>query len=213
MTLRVILADDHQIVRSGLRALLEKQGDIEIVGEAQDGKEAVQLAKDLQPDLVAMDVSMPGLNGIDATRQIREEAPRVKVLALSMHSDRRFVVEMLAAGASGYLPKNCAFEELTRAIRTIGASGFYLSPALAVSKADATQPTGGSPGPRLTAREREVLQLIAEGHTTHSIADRLGISVKTVEAHRQHIMDKLQIHSIAELTKYAVREGLTALEP
>lgn len=216
MSIRVLLSDDHRIVREGLRSLLEKEPDLEVVGEAEDGHSTVELARKLRPQVVVMDITMPGLNGIEATRRITEEVPAVKVLALSMHVDARFVERILKVGATGYLPKDCASEELTRAIRTVSANQTYLSPTIADivrrdylrqgSKADS------SVFSILTAREREALQLLAEGKTTKDIAFRLGVSVKTIETYRQHIMAKLNLRSLAQITKYAIREGLTSLE-
>ncbi len=216
MSVRIILADDHKIMRDGLRALLEKQPGMEVVAGAEDGRTAVQLAREFKPDVMLMDITMPDLNGIDATRQIVAESPGVKVVALSMHSDSRFVAGMISAGVSGYLLKDCAFEELTRAISAVVANQTYLSPRIAgtvikdyAAKLSTNESSAFSV---LTAREREVLQLIAEGPTTKQIAARLHVSVKTVETHRRQIMNKLNIYSIAELTKFALREGLTSLE-
>ena len=214
MAIRILLADDHKIVRQGLRTLLEQEPDMEVVAEAEDGRIAVRLARELAPQVVIMDVGMPDLNGIEATRQVLADTPGLKVIALSMHSDRRFVVNMLKAGASGYLLKDSAFEELAAAIRVVMLNKTYLSPGVSdIVIKDYIQ------GPRedssvfsvLTPREREVLQLMAEGKSTKQIADRLHVSVKTIETHRQQIMTKLGIHSVAELTKYAVREGLSSL--
>jgi len=216
MRLRLLLADDHGMFREGLRALIEKQTDLEVVGEAANGREAVRLARDLKPTVVVMDVSMPDLNGVEATRRILKRSPMAKVIALSMHSDRRFVVEMLRAGAQGYLLKDCAYEELVRAIRTVAGGGVYLSPRIAgvVLEDCVRRPVSeaAAPAPALTAREREVLQLLAEGHGTKQIAARLNVSTKTIDTHRRNIMNRLDIRSVAELTKYAVREGLTTLE-
>ncbi len=216
MSIRILLADDHKITRQGLRSLLDKEFDMEVVAEAEQGRTAVRLVRDLLPDVVIMDVSMPDLNGMEATRQIVGEFSGVKVVALSMHSDTLFVSEMLKSGASGYLLKDCAFEELARAIRTVVAGRTYLSPSVSgvvvnvylhrLSKADF------SGLEVLTDREREVLQLLAEGKSTKQIALKLHISVKTVETHRRQIMNKLDIHTVAELTKYAIRKGLTSLE-
>ena len=196
--------------------MIEKQPDMEIVAEAENGRTAVKLAREHKPDVFIMDVSMPDLNGIEATRQIIAEVPKVKVLALSMHSDSQFVSEMLTAGVSGYLLKDCAFEELTRAIYAVFKNQSYLSPSIAhmvikdyVQQQSADEATASS---ILTAKEREVLQLIAEGHATKQIASRLHVSVKTIETHRKRIMEKLNIHSVAELTKFAIRQGLTSLE-
>jgi two-component system response regulator NreC len=213
MSIRVLLADDHKIVRQGLRSLLEKQHGMEVIAEAEDGRTAVQLARKLSPDVVVMDIAMPDLNGIGATRQIIAEAPGVKVVALSMHSDKRFVTRMLRAGASGYLLKDCAFEELARAISAVVANQIYLSLGIAGVVVEDYVRHVPETGPSLTPRECEVLQLLAEGSSTKEIAARLHVSVKTVETHRRHIMEKLDIHTIAELTKYAIREGLTSPEP
>ena len=216
MTTKIIIADDHKILREGLVALLQKQSDVEVVGETSNGRTAVELTEKLQPGLVIMDVAMPDLNGVEATRQIVSEAPGVKVLGLSMHADSRFVTRMLQAGASGYLLKDCAFEELTVAIQTVLEKRIYLSPDITgvVVRSYVEQlSAAGTPDARVpTAREREVLQLLAEGKTTKDIAGLLHISVKTVETHRKQLMNKLDLHSVAELTKYAVREGLTTLD-
>ncbi|MEM7260808.1 MAG: response regulator transcription factor [Planctomycetota bacterium] len=217
MSLRVMLADDHQIVRDGLRRLLDDRGAM-VVAEASDGREAVKLAKEHEPGLIVMDVAMPSLNGVEATRQILKETPRVKVIALSMHAERPFVSRMLEAGATGYLLKECAFDELNAAIDTVLEGSVYLSKGIAgVVVSDyvarlqgAGKPTGSAKA--LTPKEREVLQLLAEGKSSKEMAAVLHVSVKTIETHRQNIMDKLGIRTIAELTKYAVREGLTSLE-
>jgi len=214
MAIKIVLADDHQIVREGLRTILNREPDLEVVAEADDGRTTVRLARELRPQVVIMDIAMPDLNGIEATRQILAECAGVKVIALSMHSDRQFVINMLKAGASGYLLKDCALEELIRAIRAVMRNQTYLSPAISdVVVKDLMQGVsqGDSAFTLLTAREREVLQLLAEGKSTQKIADSLHVSVKTVETHRQQIMRKLEIHSVAELTKYAIREGLTSL--
>src|SRR6056297_1479778 len=214
--IRIILADDHKITRDGLRALLERQSDMRVVGEAANGREAVRLAMDLAPDVVVMDISMPELNGIEATRQIRGVLPDTKVIALSMYADRRYVVGMLKAGVSGYLLKNCAFDELVSAIEAVTNNESFLSPRIAdtvmkdythILEQDETAGVSA-----LSAREREVLQLVAEGLSTRQIAERIHVSVKTVETHRQQIMKKLNAKSVAELTKIALREGLTALD-
>ncbi len=216
MTIRILLADDHKITRQGLRSLLEKEPDMQVAAEAEEGRTAVRLVRELLPDVVIMDVSMPDLNGMEAARQIVGEFPDVKVIALSMHSDSLFVTEMLKSGASGYLLKDCAFEELVRAIRTVTSGKTYLSPSVSglvvndyvhrLVKADSFG------ADVLTHREREVLQLLAEGKSTKQIAFKLHISAKTVETHRRQMMDKLDIHTIAELTKYAIRKGFTSLE-
>ena len=215
MNVRILLADDHKIVREGLRNLIEKQPNMEVAGEAENGRIAVRLVQELLPDIVIMDVAMPDLNGIEATRQILAKRPRVKVVALSMHADKRFVVQMLKAGASGYLLKDCAFEELVYALRAVVANRTYLSPKIAdtvIRDYIRLFPKNEfSVFSFLTHRQCEVLQLLSEGKTTSQIASHLQVSVKTVETYRQQIMEKVDIHSIAELTKYAIREGLTSL--
>jgi DNA-binding NarL/FixJ family response regulator len=212
--IKIILADDHKIVRQGLRTLLEQETDLEVMAEADDGRMAVRLARELSPQVVIMDVSMPDLNGIEATRQVLAECPGVKVIALSMHADRRFVMNMLKAGASGYLLKDSAFEELATAIRMVLNNKIYLSTEIAnIVIKDYLQGGGDeSVFSVLSPREREVLQLMAEGKSTRQIADHLNISIKTVETHRMQIMHKLEIYSVAELTKYAIREGLSSLD-
>lgn len=216
MGIRLLLADDHRIVREGIAALLAREPDIELVGQANDGVEVLNLARELRPDLVIIDISMPGLNGMEAMRRIFTEAPNVRVLCLSVHDEKQLVAAVIDAGASGYLLKDCAFEELVRAVRAVMAGQVYLSPAIAsivvegyrAKRAD----TGASAFSQLTPKEREIVQLLAEGHSTKEIAMRLSVSAKTVGTHREHIMDKLQLHSIAQLTRYAIREGLTSLE-
>jgi DNA-binding NarL/FixJ family response regulator len=215
MSIRVLLADDHKIFRDGLRTLIEKQPNMEVVGEAENGRTAIKLSKKLLPNVVIMDITMPDMNGIDATRKIISETPGVKVIALSMHSDRRFVSGMLEAGSSGYLLKDCAFDELARAIRTVVTNHTYLSPRVAdivvksyVDKSERPHMVASA----LTPREREMLQLLAEGMPAKQIASHLSVSVKTVETHRRNIMQKLSMNSVAELTKYAIREGLITLE-
>ena len=216
MTIRVLIADDHTIMRAGLRSLLEKEDQIEVVAEAENGRRAVQLAVEHEPDVVVMDVSMPDLNGIEATSQVLESLPEAKVIALSMHTDKRFVMGMLRAGASGYLLKDCASQELANAIVSVASNKKYLSPDIAgVVIEDSlygVQQGGETVSSMLSAREREVLQLIAEGWSTKQIAAHLYVSVKTIETHRRQIMKKLDLHNIAELTKYAIREGLTSVE-
>ena len=217
MSIRIILADDHAIVRSGLARLLQQQEGVEIVGQADNGTSAVALARKLLPDIVIMDIGMPDLNGIEATRQIVKESPQVKVIGLSMHSSKRYIREMFKAGASGYLLKNCPFEELTEAVKVVLAGKSHISPS--ISTAIIGDYVSGAVDDKssvfsiLTEREREVLQLLAEGKTTKQIAECLHISPKTVEAHRLKIMSKLNIDNIAQLTKYAIQEGLTMPEP
>jgi len=214
--IRIVLADDHQIVRQGLRTLLAAEADMEVVAEAENGRTVLRLVQELAPKVVIMDISMPDLNGIEATRQILADNPGVKVIALSMHSDSLFVLNMLKAGASGYLLKDCALEELVKAIRAVVANKTYLSPGVSDIVLRDFVSTWSTPVSSvfstLSPREREVLQLMAEGKSTTLIADSLYISVKTVEAHRKQIMNKLGLHTVAELTKYAIRQGLTTLE-
>jgi two-component system response regulator NreC len=214
-SIKIVLADDHQIVRQGLRTLLAAEPDMEVVAEADNGRAVLKVVQDLSPNIVIMDISMPDLNGIEATRQILAESPGVKVIALSMHSDSLFVLNMLKAGASGYLLKDCALEELVKAIRTVVSQKTYLSPGVSdIVLRDFVHGwsvPGSSAYAILSPREREVLQLMAEGRSTNQIAESLYISVKTVEAHRKQIMNKLGLHTVAELTKYAVRQGLTSL--
>jgi len=215
MSLKVLLVDDHRMFREGLRALLEGEGDIQVVAEAENGRDAVRLADDLEPNIVIMDISMPDLNGVEATRQITKKRPGAEVIVLSVHSDRHFVEAALRAGAAGYLLKEAAFQELILAVRTAADGQTYLSPGVAhlVVEEFVRHPSDEAGPPHdLSDREREVLQLLAEGHATKQIARRLHVSVKTVESHRHHIMEKLNLHSVPELTKYAVREGLTSLE-
>ncbi|HBN09149.1 MAG TPA: DNA-binding response regulator [Cyanobacteria bacterium UBA8530] len=216
MTITIFLADDHQLLRDGLRVLLGSQSDFQVVAEAADGRTAVRMVLELLPDVVIMDIAMNELNGLEATRQILAASPNSKVLGLSGHSDRHYVVEMLKAGALGYVLKDSAFDELAHAVRCVASGHFFLGSRIrdAVLKDYVHQLTkletlSDSP---LTARERETIQLTAEGKTTKQTADSLGISVKTVETYRQQIMAKLNLHSIAELTKYAIREGFTSLE-
>ena len=218
MSIRVLIADDHKIMLAGLRSILEKQTDFEVVGEADNGRKAVQMAQEKKPDVVVMDVSMPDLNGIEATKQIIESLPETRVIALSMHSDKRFVMGMLRAGASGYLLKDCASQELANAIDQVARGKKYLSPEITGVVIDDFLLGRGSSeevataASQLSPREREVLQLIAEGWSTKQIASHLYVSIKTIETHRRQIMKKLDLHSIADLTKYAIREGLTSIE-
>ena len=213
---RIVLADDHRLMTECLRALLEKDPNLKVVGEATNGREALALVQQLRPDLVLMDASMPDLNGIEATRRLRVTQPRAAVLCLSMHAESCYVKAMLEAGAAGYVLKECAGEELLRAIRVVMAGQVYLSPAISGSVVEVLRsrvPAGIAWREHaLTDREREVLQLLAEGYSTKEIGGRLHLSVKTVATHREHIMAKLGIHSIAGLTRYAITEGLSGFE-
>jgi DNA-binding NarL/FixJ family response regulator len=211
--MRILIVDDHKMMRDGLRAILEGEG-MQVVGEAAQGREAIKLARDLKPEIVLMDISMPDLNGVDATRQMVSELAGIKVIGLSMNSDRRYVVAMFEAGALGYLLKESAAEELIHAVRAVAGDLTYISPAIAATVVGHTLRPSSEPkvGKALSPREREVLQLLAEGKSSKDIAARLGLAVPTVETHRRQIMDKLEIRTIAQLTKYAIREGLTTVD-
>lgn len=216
MATRIVLADDHRIMREGLRACLGREKTMEVVGEAENGRQAVELALRLRPDVVIMDISMPDLNGFEATRQILKGSPRTKVVALSMHMEERHVSEMLRAGAAGYLKKDCGFGELVRAVRAVTQGQVYLCPnatGIVVQEHVAAAPgSSTSAFSRLAPREREVLQLMSEGKNTKAIALTLDLSVKTVETYRKRLMDKLKVYTVAELTRYAIREGISPLE-
>jgi DNA-binding NarL/FixJ family response regulator len=215
MKIRVLLADDHQIVRQGLKKLIETQQDMEVVGEAEDGRTTCELVPKLSPDVIVMDVKMPDMNGVAASSHIHAEFPDIKIIGLSMYNDVRFVANMLKAGACGYLLKDCAFEELAQAIRKVMANLTYLSPEatdMLVKDFVAQINKFDTPSSVLTSREQEILQLLAEGKRSREIADLLHISIKTVDTHRLQVMHKLGFKSVAELTKYAIREGLTQLE-
>jgi DNA-binding NarL/FixJ family response regulator len=216
MGIRIVLADDHRIVRQGLCALLAHEADIELVGQAEDGLAAVRLARELRPDVVVTDVSMPGLNGVEATRRIRADAPSVRVLCLSVHAESRMVLAVLDAGASGYVLKDDSYDDLALAIRKAMADQVHLSAELVGLVVNAArsrgQPQPAGTAAALTPREREMVQLLSEGLSTQQIADRLHVSIKTVATHREHVMHKLEISSLAELTRYALHEGLTSLD-
>jgi len=214
--MRILIADDHGIMREGLRSLIEKQDDMEVVGEAEDGQMVVELARELSPDVIIVDITMPNLNGVDAARQILKENEDAKIIALSMHSNRLFVTKMLQTGVLGYVLKSYLFDELVKAIYAVSSKKYYLSPQitdfLVEDCIDKVPEACESGSERLTDRDRHMLQLLSEGQSSKQIAIRLGISPKTADAKRRQIMDKLGIYSVAELTKYAVREGLTSLE-
>lgn len=217
MEIRLLIADDHTMMREGLKGIIEKEVGMTVIGEADDGNKTMILAHKLGPHVVVMDVAMPDLNGIEATRRIVKENPNIKVVALSGHVNQHFVREMFAAGASAYILKQNAGEELIRAIRDVMRGKKYLCSGVARGVVDAyvelSQPMSKTPAfAVLTAREREVLQMIAEGKSTKEISGEMGVSVKTVETHRRNIMEKIDMHSVAELTKYAIREGITAIE-
>jgi len=207
MRRRVLIADDHQIVRQGLRALLEKAGHV-VVAEASNGREAVDLAGTHQADIAVLDMIMPVLNGVDSARELLRVAPQLRTILLTMHADRPYVVEALRAGAKGYVLKTQAAEDLVRAIDEVSRGAVYISPAVAVSLVDAILDKDESPAQELTARERQILQLIAESKSTKEIARLLNISYKTAESHRSRLMKKLDIHETAGLVRYAIRRGL-----
>lgn len=219
-TTRVLIADDHTIVRQGLRKLLENEDGIEVAGEAADGRDAVAKAVELSPQVVLMDLSMPGLNGLEAIRQIVKRAPKSRILVLSMHKNDAYVLQALRSGAAGYLLKDSAAEEIVSALRAVGRGESYLSPAISKlviedylrMNSGAAAGGGRSLYEMLTAREREIFQLLAEGLKNHEVAERLHVSVKTVETHRAHIMEKLNLNNIAELVKYAIEIGVVQLD-
>jgi len=216
MSIRILLVDDHQMMRDGLRSILDLEDALDVVGEAGNGYEAIELAEKLRPDVVVMDIGMKDLNGIEATRQIKAELPEAQVIALSTYSDESYVLGMLDAGASGYVLKDAAVAEMCRAIHAVAAGQHFLSPEIAgsvvTSHLRGPSQDRASAASILAPRERQILQLLAEGHTSSEIARRLHIATTTVDSHRRNIMKKLDLHSVAELTKYAIREGLTSLE-
>jgi DNA-binding NarL/FixJ family response regulator len=214
MAAQILITDDHKLLREGLRSLLESRG-FEVAGEAEDGRGAVKLARQLKPDAVIIDISMPGLNGIEAARQIHQDSPRVKIIVLSMRADTRAILAAFAAGASGYLLKEAAFEEMVTALGAALKGQTYISPAIAhvVVQNSVEHWSTNSRHLRhgISDRQREILQLVAEGRSSKEMAASLFVSVKTIETHRKQIMNKLHLHSVAELTKYAIREGVTSL--
>jgi DNA-binding NarL/FixJ family response regulator len=213
---KILLVDDHHMVRAGLRALFQNESDIEVVGEAADGRSALAMVRDLSPDVVVMDLCMPNLNGIDAARQILSLKPATKVIGLSAMREERTIAELLRAGGVGFIAKESAFEDLVTAVRTVIRGHVYFSPDV-INRVVESPGSGGKDGQKLESafrvlspREREVLQLIAEGKATKEVAAALDISIKTAETHRRNLMEKLQVDSVAKLTKYAIREGLTS---
>ncbi|MBS0543038.1 MAG: response regulator transcription factor [Proteobacteria bacterium] len=213
MTVRLILADDHQMFRHALRALLEKDMHMTVVAEASSGDELLDIVRQVQADVVCIDIAMPGMNGIEATRRLLAIQPGIKVIGLSAFSDRQFVMDMLNAGATGYVTKAEAGDELLRAIQTVRKGRSYLCPDVAATVTSALMENMqmATAAPRISARERQVLQLIAEGHTSVRIAERLHVAPSTVEVHRRNIMRKLDLHSVADLTRYAIRNGITSV--
>lgn len=206
--IKILVADDHAVVRQGFGRILEAAPNLQVVGEASNGREAVQLAQELRPDLVLMDVSMPELNGVEATRRLKDQSPHVKVLVLSMHKDHVYVREVLRAGASGYLLKDCSEDELVQAVRTVANGEAYLSPGVSGAVLADYRKHVSDPIDLLSSREREILQMLAEGKTNKEVAVTLNLSVHTVDAHRGRIMEKLDLHSIGELVRFAMRSGI-----
>ena len=214
--IKVLVADDHTILRQGIKALLDNQAGIEVIGEAKDGREALTLIERLLPDVILMDIGMPGLNGLEATRRIKKKFPGIKVLVLTMYTNEEYVFQILNAGANGYLVKETAFQDLISAIRAVYRDEAFMSPSIAKKVINrytqGVRKTNDTACDILTTREREILQLIAEGSSSKKIAEALFISPKTVETHRTHIMDKLNIHNRTDLIKYAIRTGIVAID-
>jgi DNA-binding NarL/FixJ family response regulator len=216
--IRVLIADDHAIVRDGVRALLALSDDITVVGEAANGREAIELARRLRPDVILMDIAMPGLGGLEATIEIRKEDPQARVLVLTQYEDREYIRRFLKAGVSGYVLKKAAGSELTAAIRAVHRGGLVLDPEVAreaMREQSGSASGGGSADPydTLTDREKQVLKLVAEGHSNKEVAEELGISVKTAMSHREHIMQKLDLHSRTELIRFAIQQGVIRVDP
>ena len=214
--IKVVVADDHTILRQGIKALLDNQEEIEVVGEAKDGREAIKAIEELSPDVILMDIAMPGLNGLEATRRIKKKFPKTKVVVLTMHTNEEYIFQILNAGADGYLVKETAFQDLISAISSVHRGEAFMSPSISkkvmtdyIQRAQGEERVGFD---TLTTREREILQLVAEGNSNKKIAEVLFISPKTVETHRAHIMDKLNIHDRAGLIKYAIRKGMINLD-
>jgi DNA-binding NarL/FixJ family response regulator len=212
-TIRILIADDHKMFRQGLMRMLDDQGDITVVGEAKTGREAIRLSAELAPDIILMDISLPDIDGIAATKRILDKAPTARVIALSMHSAQDFIQNMMRSGARGYLTKDCEFKELLRAVHSVYQGQSYLCPGVAgVVIESYVRRNNNSAGSHLTDRERDVLRYVAEGLSTKKIAANMNVSTKTVETHRRQIMRKLDIFSVPQLTKYAIRQGLSSLE-
>ena len=214
--IKVVIADDHTILRQGIKSLLDIQEGIEVMGEAKDGREAIKTIEELLPDVILMDIAMPGLNGLEATRRIKKKFPKVKVVVLTMHANEEYIFQILNAGADGYLVKETAFQDLISAINAVHKGEAFMSPSISkkvmtdyIQRAQGEEKVGFD---TLTTREREILQLVAEGNSNKKIAEALFISPKTVETHRAHIMDKLNIHDRAGLIKYAIRKGMINLD-
>jgi DNA-binding NarL/FixJ family response regulator len=212
--IKILVVDDHAIMRDGIRALLGLDNDIEIVGEASEGKEAIEKTQEIAPDVIVMDIAMPGMDGLEATRRITKKNPKVKVLVLTQHDNKEYIISAIKAGAAGYVPKRALGSDLVSAIRSVqrGDSFLYPSAAAALIEDYRQQTEEAEPYDRLTAREREILKLIAEGHTSRKIAETLFISLKTVVGHRTKIMEKLDLHNRTELIKYAMRKGLVSMD-
>lgn len=212
MEIKILIADDHKILRDGLVNVIEKNPNLKVVGEATNGREAIKLCATLEPDVVIMDVAMEGLNGVEATRQISQDFPKSKVIALSMHSNKRFILGMFKAGAYGYLLKDCDSSELIKAVKTVAENKKYISQHISGAIVEELISPADNDESKLSQREKEILQLISEGRSSKEIAETLFLSSKTVDSHRKNIMDKLELFTIPDLTKYAIKTGLTSLE-